>query len=143
MTCMVCMTCIVYIVWWCSACANCWYILAINAFTDSQYTITVSTKSPSLRIGVPLKESIVKGTYEFFKVSAPNLEALTVTVTDFGQGDPDLFVSTTNPFPNSTDYQWASRRVFDDRCDQPCVLMQSYLSCLVDVIEVQFVLIAM
>jgi hypothetical protein len=67
--------------------------------------ITTSIAQLSLRDGVPVRDWVQTGKYDYFRyeVAADPLPGsyLTFTVTPFS-GDPDLYASATLQFPNST-----------------------------------------
>lgn len=102
-------------------CVRCSYIIAVVGATDfSEYSIVASVESSviTLQDGVPVRDFVQKGRYEYFMVSV--LEAhrdLTISVTPF-TGDPDLYVSLT-PFPNTTSYTWSHRSYGTDTVTIP------------------------
>lgn len=53
--------------------------------------------------------------YEYFALLINDISLdITVSVTALGRGDPDLYMSVTNPRPNMTDHQWSARSYTSD-----------------------------
>jgi hypothetical protein len=53
--------------------------------------------------------------YEYFALLINDVSLdITVSVTALGRGDPDLYMSVTNPRPNMTDHQWSARSYTSD-----------------------------
>jgi hypothetical protein len=69
----------------------------------------------SLQNGIPLRDDLQADEYEYFllPVDDPNAD-ITVTVTDLGSGDPDLFISTIYTHPNETANEWHAQRLRGD-----------------------------
>lgn len=60
----------------------------------------------SLQDGVPQRSAVNQGKYSQFLFTLPSTPAaiLTVVVTPFGDGDPDLYVSTSAEYPTQQSY---------------------------------------
>jgi len=82
------------------------YRIRIYGYTDTQYTITVTTESSShmLTPGVPVSATLRAGEYDYFEVLVDSLaQDLTVTVTSF-IGDPDLYMSHVEQRPTLANF---------------------------------------
>ena len=79
--------------------------------------LAVTSQGGTLRLvdGVAFHEDIVQGTYEYFEfdVNDATLD-LTVTVTAFGRGDPDLYISTATQTPTKDNNMWAANSYMAD-----------------------------
>jgi len=95
----------------------CPIFIAVNGFTNSTYSIIVTSAdvSTDLSNGVPLYDTVSHGVYKYyvFRNDMPGVK-LTFAVTPYS-GDPDLYVSTqTNPQPTLNNYTWASMGIGRD-----------------------------
>lgn len=113
------------------------YLIAVYAFTNTSFTIRATTSHgiTLLQEGVPVRESLRKGAYDYFRFQvAHQVKELTVTVTDLGTGDPDLFISTEYSRPNMTHYTWRAQQLSTDSITIPhtdphaCTLCTYYIS---------------
>jgi len=95
-------------------CENCIYFAGVYAFTNTSYTLTMSTGTVTMQLGVPVRDDLPSNSYEYFMLIVDSAGALSITVTELGQGDPDLFVSRAVRQPNSSSFQWHSERFGDD-----------------------------
>jgi hypothetical protein len=98
-------------------CFNCDYWVGVYAVTDTAFSITAATSETitTLQNGVPLREDLRAGEYEYFQLPVDlHGEDLTVTVTDLAAGDPDLFISTKYHHPNETNAHWRAQRLRGD-----------------------------
>jgi len=104
-------------------CSNCSYLITVFAAANTSYTLSASTSNHivTLLAGVPFKEDLKAGEYEYFQftVDSSDQRPITITVTDLGRGDPDLFVSTKDNFPNATYHMWAGQRLSGDSVTIP------------------------
>ncbi len=90
-------------------CTNCAYYVLIRAASDTQYSLLVSTGDAivTLSDGVSFEEDLEAHHAEYFLVNVDAEGAdLSIVLTDFGQGDPDMYVSTVNRHPNAGNFTW-------------------------------------
>lgn len=61
-----------------------------------------------LEDGAPVNEAVTRGSYEYFKMFVSRAsDDLRFTMTAF-LGNPDMFVSITNPRPNASSFDFSS-----------------------------------
>jgi len=92
------------------------YVIAVQANSDSDFTITATLQGSILRLipGKALRDSVPKGSSSFYKVELPNFNAtLTISLTTIS-GDPDLYVSDYFTHPGPQNYTWANKKAGDD-----------------------------
>jgi len=103
--------------------SSCIYVIGVIAFSATSFTIQASTNTASilLRDGISVFENLDAGDVEYFVFPMDNYGyTLTVSVTDLGTGDPDLFISTSNMHPNTTkNSMWSSQRLRGDSITIP------------------------
>lgn len=93
-------------------CADCDYYITVvaDAGTGTAYTLSATSSHGTtvLESGAPCSEVVNMGRYEYFKVyvTVPLVEVQVIMTTL--SGNPDLYVSLTNPYPNATDYHLKS-----------------------------------
>lgn len=77
--------------------------------SNSGYTVSVSSASRELSLGVPLTSYAQGGQYVYFSFTAMSLNPFTITLTSLS-GDADLYIalSSYTEAPNATRYQWLS-----------------------------------
>ncbi|GAB5366160.1 hypothetical protein AAMO2058_001120900 [Amorphochlora amoebiformis] len=99
------------------ACHHCDYFILVKAAATTSYSlvVTVGHGTVILRDGIAVVEDIERRNFEYFQVRLDDASAdLTVAVTDLTQGDPDLYISTTNTHPNKTSYMWKAQSLGAD-----------------------------
>lgn len=65
--------------------------------------------------GIAFHEDLKASTFEYFEFLVTDAQsALTISVTSLGRGDPDLYISTTNPHPNKTNSMWRATNYLAD-----------------------------
>lgn len=100
----------------------CTYYIAVYAFTDTAFTVIASLSSTitTLQAGVPISDYLTAGSFEYFQFifDQPG-RTITISVTDLGQGDPDLYVSTATRTPNTTSSMWHGVRYRSDSITIP------------------------
>lgn len=114
---------------------GCLYYIGVrgSSFFGTSYDITASTSDAivTLQDGVPHTDNLAAGEYEYFRLPVTlSGKPITISVTDLGRGDPDLFVSTTVDRPNRTHYTWSAATMYNDsvtiaptdpqHCSTPC-----------------------
>lgn len=113
-------------------CLDCDYsIVVVSSSPSTSYSITASTSSSSpdsktstmLQMGVSKMDNVAENRFKFYSFQLDHADAqgeITITVTPFGRGDPDLYVSTSNEFPNTTaTATWEGRRMEADSVTIP------------------------
>eukprot|EP00467_Chlorarachnion_reptans_P026381 CAMPEP_0114512822 /NCGR_PEP_ID=MMETSP0109-20121206/15203_1 /TAXON_ID=29199 /ORGANISM="Chlorarachnion reptans, Strain CCCM449" /LENGTH=2525 /DNA_ID=CAMNT_0001692577 /DNA_START=282 /DNA_END=7859 /DNA_ORIENTATION=- len=99
-------------------CTNCDYYLLVTGASATSYRLLASGGSAyrMLPDGIPFTAHIEQHTFEYFYVEMDDPQSdLTIVATNLDQGDPDLFVSTTNPKPSKlTNYTWKSESIGSD-----------------------------
>uniref|UniRef100_A0A7S0IUW2 PA domain-containing protein n=1 Tax=Calcidiscus leptoporus TaxID=127549 RepID=A0A7S0IUW2_9EUKA len=96
-------------------CAACDYHVAVvvpDAASSASFTLSAASSGALtvLEDGTPMTaQAVAAGEYEYYKlfVSQPAVD-LQIIMTAF-TGNPDLFVSTTSPKPNATNYEASSQ----------------------------------
>ena len=97
--------------------SSCHYSIAVRGFSASQYTITVSTSKSNERLyaGTPVgPRRLLAGVYDhyFFQNTVRgNTVMFSLIATS---GNPNLYISTTNAFPNTTHYTWGATAATHD-----------------------------
>jgi len=93
--------------------ANNVFYIAMYAVTNSTYRLMARTNDRShalLQKGVTLTDSVAPHEYHYYKFQADNAGCnVSIQLTPLS-GDPDLYVSTTFPYPNSSNAEWMSTR---------------------------------
>lgn len=105
----------------------CIFHIAVFSSFNCSFDITASTSEAiiTLQEGVPLTDSLYAPNMSFFRLYSPpaygtgSRRPLTISVTDFSRGDPDLYVSTTAVRPNASDYMWVARQLYNDSITIP------------------------
>lgn len=117
-------------------CRNCEYSITVLGITNTSYTIQARSSSTisTLVEGQPITEDLRAGESEYFQFHVDKSGAtLTISVTDLGRGDPDLFVSKTNTRPSAANHTWAAQTIRGDSITIPptdpeaCVLCTYYI----------------
>lgn len=116
----------------CDATLPCRVFIGVLGYIESAYTIVATTggSATALMAGVPSQASVNEGKYVYFRFGVDVAgTTLSFTVTPIN-GDPDMFVSTTNERPTNGDSTWSATRagtdtidIFADdpgRCAEPC-----------------------
>ena len=97
-------------------CVDCDYFVSVVADGATSYTITATSSHgvTVLENGAPCNEVVNAGEYEYFKLFVTaQLVEVQVIMTAFS-GNPDVFVSLTEPYPNATSATWRSTDVEGD-----------------------------
>eukprot|EP01006_Ploeotia_vitrea_P032269 TRINITY_DN64533_c0_g2_i1.p1 TRINITY_DN64533_c0_g2~~TRINITY_DN64533_c0_g2_i1.p1 ORF type:complete len:2597 (-),score=1385.65 TRINITY_DN64533_c0_g2_i1:818-8563(-) len=121
------------------SCRNCQYEIAVVAMSNSDFTIEASTDvvRSTLRDGVPFQEHLNTREVEYYDILVDThlAKELAISVSAI-TGDPDVYVSLTNPTPNRTDNYQFSREWGSDFIDivNPAVgtwhiAVTSYYNC--------------
>ena len=97
-------------------CVDCDYYVAVVADGPTSFTITATSSHgvTVLENGAPCNEVVNAGEYEYFKLFVTaQLVEVQVIMTAFS-GNPDMFLSLTEPYPNATSATWRSTDVEGD-----------------------------
>ena len=88
--------------------------IAVLGFQTSQYTLVATSSGVSTNLvpGVPVRDAVMKGFYDYYTFFVESVAPIAFVVTPLS-GDPDLFVGWGDAYaqPNATHYQWSSQRV--------------------------------
>ena len=94
--------------------------IAVRAFTQTQYNLVATTSNSStlLLANVPMRDVVFEGGHSFFVFHNDQPGAAISIVLTPVTGDPDMFVSTTNPRPTTrSNSQWSAMRLGGDVLD--------------------------
>ena len=91
---------------------DCVVNIAVVGFRDAEYSIVATTLNglQHLQAGVPSRDNVEANEYEYFVFTPTDLSrAVVFTLTSFG-GDPDMYISITNPRPTkaAANHTWKS-----------------------------------
>jgi hypothetical protein len=94
-----------------SGCVDCSYIIGIYGHVDSVFSVSAGGDQTALRLidGRPERDYANVNEYEYYSFEVVTDHQDVVFILTPFSGDPDLFVSRTNPHPNATDYDWKKR----------------------------------
>ena len=97
---------------------NCTFIVGIYAFNNpAEFTLVMTSANGSLRLsdGTSFHGSIARHGYQYFEYAITQVDVdITVTVTAIGRGDPDLYISTTEPHPTALNSIWSASAYMAD-----------------------------
>lgn len=99
-----------------SSCAlgGCLLKIAVLGFRDSEYSIVATTSNTATTLipGVPMRDSVSQGSYDYYEFNLNSYSPISVVLTPLS-GDPDLFVDwgSNNTKPTRESHKWASQRV--------------------------------
>ena len=104
---------------YCNAEEDCTVQIGVYAFADSEFSIVATTLAGLVRLqaGVPFRDNVGAGEWEYFMFTNPDPSVdITFTLTSFS-GDPDMYISATNPRPDNHlgNYTWRSQSIDYDR----------------------------
>jgi hypothetical protein len=96
------------------------YSIAVYSYRDCSYTLTVSSSESSVTLqdGVPLNHELEAHEWAYYVIPVNSMQDLTVTLTSI-TGDPDLYVSTIDRFPDGDNHQWSSLQYLSDSVTIP------------------------
>jgi len=102
-------------------CHNCTYLVGVYGQTNTSYSLVavMADHIQVLQAGVPIYQTLRQGQYQYFRLDVDSMEEVTITVQPLGYGDPDLYVSTGNHYPNNTSWDWTARRGGTDSISIP------------------------
>lgn len=93
---------------------GCTLRIGVLGFRTSEYTLVATTGNVSTTLppGIPVRDSVVQGSYDYYIFSVDVAAAFSIVVTPLS-GDPDLFVSwgAGNTQPTQASHIWASQRI--------------------------------
>lgn len=106
---------------WCEG--GCSYYIGVIAGSSTSYSIVAATSDAiiTLQDGRVFREDLTAGTFEYFQFPVDFSEAteITVSVSPLGQGDPDLYMSTSitgpqRPTRDMDGHTWSGRQLYGD-----------------------------
>jgi len=101
-------------------CVDCTYYVLVIGETNASYSLTASTGRIILQDGVTIEEDIGSHNWEYFALIVDGTNSdLTIVVTDLASGDPDLYVSTTNPKPDKKNFEYKEESIGADALTIP------------------------
>ena len=89
---------------------RCVYSILVHAQVDTSYTIVLETanSSTTLTAGVTVTGYVPNNQYTYYSFYVPSPRMRVEVQMTALAGDPDLYVSRTNPRPSVTSYDWDS-----------------------------------
>ena len=103
-------------------CSTCTYYIGVRSFQDTGYIITASLDNTIVALidGTATSSNLKAESYNYFKFYVDKNDAeVDIITTPFGNGDPDLYVSTKDMYPNKTNHEWAGIRFNADSVTIP------------------------
>jgi len=102
---------------------DCSYIVAVAVARGEHAAFILQARTSralvTLQNNVPIREDLTADSAEYFQITVDSPQDLTVSVTDLGRGDPDLYISCMTEKPNFLNNSWSSATPHGDTISIP------------------------